>query len=99
MLRISHLVLAGTLMASLPALAQVPGFNRAPGVRPVLPPAVETVPGTTPSPSQQLQIQNYRNQLELSQQPSAALTPQGFRDQLNAGEQLNQLNQFNQPPR
>jgi hypothetical protein len=95
MLRIAPLVLAGTLVtASLPVLAQVPGDNNpALRVQAVLPPSVTTAPGTTPSPSQQLQIQTYRNELERAQQPNAALTPQGLRDQLNAGEQLNQLNQ------
>jgi hypothetical protein len=77
----------------VPALAQVPGDNFAVRMRPVVPPSVATAPGTTPSPSQQLQIQNYRNELERAQQPNAGLTPQGFRNQLDAGEQLNQLNQ------
>jgi hypothetical protein len=94
MLRIASFLIAGTLLAaSLPAFAQSQFDKPAMRTRPALPPAVATAPGGTPSPSQQLQIQNYRNQLELSQQPSAAVTPQGFRNQLEAGEQLNQLNQ------
>ena len=96
MLRLSPLMLAGgLLMGSLPALAQAqsPRAIPTPGLRPVLPPSVATAPGTAPSPSQQLQIQTYRDQLERAQQPNAALTPQGLRDQLDAGEQLNQLNQ------
>lgn len=97
MLRIAYLTLAGAVLAaSLPALAQTsPGSGMGlPGERlQSLPPSVQTAPGTMPSPSQQLQIQNYRNQLELQQAPAASVSPQGFRNQLEAGEQLNQLNQ------
>ena len=84
--------LGGMLLTSLPALAQTPGQFLTTPAAPSLPPSVAVAPGTTPSPSQQLQMQNYRNQLELQQRPSAATNPQGFGNQLNAGEQLNQLN-------
>jgi len=96
--RVAFLVKPTASAASV-MLAQLSGTE--PGVRspPVLPPSVTTVPATAPSPSQQLQIQTYRNQLQLLQQPDAALTPQGFRNQLDAGEQLNQLDQLNRPSR
>jgi hypothetical protein len=80
-------------------LAQVAPTELGPRLPPVLPPSVAVAPQSAPTASQQLQIQNYRNQLELSQQPSAALTPQTFRDQLDAGEQLNQLDQLNRQSR
>jgi hypothetical protein len=91
--RVAHVVLFATLLlASVPALAQNSGQFYVAPLPSALPPSVTLAPGAAPNPGQQLQIQNYRNQLELAQQPSATLGPQGFGNQLNAAEQLNQLN-------
>jgi hypothetical protein len=82
------LTISGAAMGQIPGQAPGLGF----GTSPVLPPSTIVAPNATPSPNQQLDIQSYQNQLELRQRSDAGAGTAGLRDQLNAGEQLNQLN-------
>ena len=89
-----------TWLVAVPAasMAQMPpdaasGFRGPLIERPsVLPPSVVTAPNTAPSSSQQLDIQNTRNQLEMRQRLDSARGAQGLQDQLQTQQQLNQLN-------
>ena len=94
----SAAILTWLVAAPVASMAQVTpdaasGFRGGLSERPsVLPPSVVTAPNSTPSPSQQLDIQNTRNQLEMRQRLDSARGAQGLQDQLQTHEQLNQLN-------
>jgi hypothetical protein len=92
-------LVAGLLTIAMPAMAQMTeggGSGIGTPATPrssVLPPSTQLGPNAAPSPNQQLDIQNERNQLQLRERSDESRGTGAMQDQLSTQQQLNQLNQ------